>query len=300
MKIKFVDFENYFSEFSLNDEEKKNAEDFIYSDNDFSGTEVKASYSSGCFIFRYFSHDTGYYFSAPYPLSDFANIIEAYKSISEYCRLETVREIIVDIPKEEIELALRGAEHYELQTDEDDMSMVAIDTECMLLEEIPEVMIDDIYLGEFAFLYADEYEKMLKNENLNLHYGYNIMEDIPDADGTVMIENLKLEFENRESITLAATVLSDVGENVFVGEGVIFGFDGRSGAYAAFRVLPEWQRQGIGRKIFSGLLKIAKEIGLKKLFAEIKEENIASLALMNSFKSADEFLNGVYLYEFSL
>ena len=300
MKIKFVSPEAFNECFVLCDEEREAAVDFISFASDCEDAEVACSYSYGCFIFRYRSDEAGYYFSAPYPLTEKAEVASAYKAISDYCRLEAIRETIVDIPEDELELAKRGAEHYDIDSDEDGMCMLSIYNECMLIDEIPEVMIDDVYLGEFAMSYAFDYEKMLKNENLNLHYGYNLLEDIPGATGKDMIENARKEFENGESITLAATVLSESGENVFVGEGTIYGFDGRGAAYSAFRVLPEWQGRGIGKKIFRGLLKISGEIGLKKLLAEVKKENQASLALMNSFGAPEYFDEKKYSYSFAI
>ena len=232
---------------------------------------------------RFYADDVGYHFEAPIPISNSADVGKAYEVISEYCVAEAIAETVVGIPPEEKDLMLRGAKRYSEGEDEDGNLAIRIVTECMGCDDLPETMIDDVYLGEFALSYADEYEKLIKNVNLNVHFGYNILDDIPDGDGKAFVENARGEFEKGESMTFAATVLSERGENIFVGEGCLYAFDGRAEASASFRVLPEFHRRGIGTKIFRGLLKIGKDIGLERIKCDIKTENKASLALMERF-----------------
>ena len=97
------------------------------------------------------------------------------------------------------------------------------------------------------------------------------------------------DFDRSESMTFAATVLSDVGENVFVGEGALFAFDGRGAASFSFRVLPEYHRRGIGKKIFMGLFGIAESIGVDTLIGEVMAENAASRTLIAPYAKAFSF-----------
>ncbi len=299
MKLKFVDKKEFYSVFShISDEEKDYASDFIDAEYDFGDFEVKYSYFAGCIILRYFSPDAGYHFDAPFSISNSCDEASAFIAISEYCKAEAIAETIVGIEPDSLDLMLRGAEKYSLCEDEDGTLAVRIITECMECEYLPEILYDDVYLGEFADSYADKYEEIIKNANLNCHYSYNVLDDIPNGKGVDFIKNAREEFERSESMTFAATVMKE-GENRFVGEGVIYAFDGRGGASVAFRVHPDYHRRGIATKIFRGLLLIAKDIGLKEITAEVKNENTPSLGLLSKFASGEKREDKV-IFKFSV
>ena len=109
-----------------------------------------------------------------------------------------------------------------------------------------------------------------------------MLDDVPSGKGEDLIDFVRNEFENGRSMTFAATVLSPEGENVFVGEGALYAFDGRSAASVCFRVLPEYHRRGYGRSILKGLCEIAKGFGITRLIGEVMEENLPSNSLMRS------------------
>ena len=203
--------------------------------------------------------------------------------ISEYCKLQSIPEIVVGVPPEYKDIMLRGAKKYDFAEDEDGSFVFEIFTECMLTEELPEIMYDDVYLGEFALAYASKYEKLVKNVNLNRYFGYNLTDDLADGGGAEFIKLIREDFERSESMTFAATVMSDCGENVFIGEGTLYGFDGRGGASLSFRVLPEYHGRGFGRKIFMALSGIADKIGVDTLFAEVIKDNSASLRILSGY-----------------
>lgn len=263
-------------------EEIENVRSYVESDFDFGEFEVGYAYFAGALIIRYYSDEAGYHFEAPIPISSSSDFELAYLEITEYCKLQRIPEVIIGVPVEHKELVLRGALNYSISEDEDGTLVVEIYTECMIAEELPEYLSGDVYLGEFAASYADEYEKLVKNVNLNRYFGYNLTDDLPHGNGIDFINFVREEFENGEAMTFAATVF-DGGRNVFVGEGTLYGFDGRGRASLSFRVLPEYHRRGYGRKIFLGLVRIANELGVHTLSAEVINENIASLTLLEGF-----------------
>ena len=300
MKLKFVSAEEFYTTFSsISDEVVEATREMILSSDGFGDFDVAYSYAYGCIFMRYYSDEAGYHFEAPLSVTDDASIEDAYVAISEYCVSEAIAETVVGIPVDELDWMLRGAERYSSAEDEEDTLAVRIITECMECEFVPEVLYEDVYLGEFASSYAPKYEKLIKDANLNCHFGYNVLDDIPDGTGIDFIENARAEFERSESITLAATMLEN-GENSFVGEGVIYAFDGRGNACISFRVLPEYHGRGIGSKIFSGLIAIARDIGLKRIVAEVKKENTPSLNLLSRFgKGYDKGDKAVFEFDLS-
>ena len=300
MKLRFVSGEDFYKTYDcLTDKEKTEAQSFTDSDFDFGEYEVLFAYSSGCIVLRYYSENSGYHFDAPFAITENADMEKVFFDISEYCKLECIPEVVVGIEPEFKNAMLRGAKNYYETQDEDGTYAIQINTECMTAEYLPEVMIDDVYLGEFAYRYADEYEKLNKDENLNLHFGYNILDDVPNGDGKEFIDFVKAEFERGESMTFAATVLRE-GENIFVGEGCLYAFDGRGAASVSFRVLRKWQRRGIGRKIFRALMKMAKEIGLLSVTAEVKKENIPSVILLDTFNAEKSETDDKFTYIFDV
>lgn len=270
----------------MSSEEAAVAREYTHPDFDFCDFEVKYAYFSGMLIMRYYSEDAGYHFEAPISISDSSDYAQAYREITEYCKMQRIPEIIIGIPKEHRELVYRGAKHYNEDEDEDGTLAVEILTECMIHDELPEYMSSDVYLGEFALSYASKYEELVKNVNLNRYFGYNLTDDLPNGNGIDFINFVRTEFENGESMTFAATILNN-GKNEFIGEGVLYGFDARGTASLSFRVLPEFHGCGYGKKIFLGLVGIAESIGVHNLHGEVMKENLPSLALVRQFASSE-------------
>ena len=284
-KIKFFNSEDFLARSGIPDELRYAAEEYIDSFSS-SDTDVAFSYFSGTLIIRYYSDEGGYYFSPPYPLCEDADQASAFVKLSEYCTLESVREVIVDLLPEELPLALRGAEHYDAEELDDGTVALSIYTECMLCEELPEAFAGDVQLSALDDEFADEYEKLVRDVNLNKHFGYSYCDDMPDGNGSDFISMASADFDKGESMTFGAYILCE-GERRLCGEGCIYGFDGRGGACVSFRVLPEYHRRGIGRSIFDGLRHIAALIGLSRIVADAALENLGSLALLSSYKSGE-------------
>lgn len=297
--ISFVTAEKFFSSYPvLSNEEKTVALDYVSEECDFGDFEVSFAYCHGALMLKYYSEDAGYHFEAPIPLSDKCDFAAAYAEISDYCKWQAVPETVVGVPPEHRDIMLRGAEKYDFVYDEDGSLIIEIFTECMLADELPEILYNDVYLGEFALSYATEYEKLVKDVNLNRYFGYNLTDDLPNGTGEDFINLIREDFERSESMTFAATVMSDDGENIFVGEGTLYAFDGRGGASFSFRVLPEYHGRGYGRKIFAALSGIACKIGVDTLFAEVLKDNLHSLRILSSYSEPIGFDGEKYKFIF--
>lgn len=298
MNLSFSCAADFYEKSRLSESEATIARDFTDESLYDEQTEVTFAYADGCIFIRYYSDGTGYYFSPPYELCDGAASEEHFALISEYCRLQAIPEVIVDLLPEELPMALRGAEHYDAEELSDGSIALSLYTECMLIDEIPTVMTDGICLRELTAEFAEDYEKLVKDANLNCHFGYSYCDDMPDGSGEDFIKRAADEFSEGESVTYAATMDID-GEERLVGEGCLYGFCGRGTARASFRVLPEYHRRGIGRAIFAGLKTAACLIGLRELLAEVKLENIPSLSLMRSLAEPD-IKDGKAIFRFAL
>ncbi len=281
-------------------DEQEAAKEYLYTDFFAENCEVRYAVVHCCFVFRYYSDDTGYYFSAPYMLSERADVAAAYKAIADYCRLEEIPRVIIDVLPEELDMCIGGAKLYDATELDDGTYMVSFYTECMKLDELPEMMEGDVYLCEPVSAYADDYRRLIGDKEHNRYYGYDACEDLGSRGAEEYVDLIRSEFDRRISMSYAATVLGADGRNVFIGEGTLYGFDGEGSARAAFRVLPEYTRRGYGRSIFSGLMKIAREIGLSTLICEVMIENEPSLALLASLGYPHTLCDGVAVYEIQL
>jgi RimJ/RimL family protein N-acetyltransferase len=259
------------------------ARDYILQAEEMDADEILGALLCECLVFRLFSSDTGYYFAAPIPLSDSADTGAAYSEIYAYCLRECIPAVVVGVPEEDLPFATDGMTSAQVCQMSEDEYLVSIVTECMRCERLPEAMQGRVYLGEFAVSYAEDYARLVEDKELNKYYGYDVTEDVKADSPADYVVAVREEFERGESVTLAATVLGEEGENVFIGEGVLYAFDGRGGASFAFRVLPEYQGQGFGKEIFLALCRVAEEIGLVRISSDVMAENKASLRLLSHF-----------------
>ena len=302
MKLKFVPRNVFYSEFSLSDDERSKAAAYITPD--IYGHEIAHSYYKGCLLTRLFTEELGYYFWPAVPLSRRARLGKAYEAISEYARLEAIKEVYVDLPKPHVSIVTKGKPYASVikdEGDDDDFEdgedrergdpeeryFVEIDTECTLAEYLPEVMVDDVYLSEFAIAYAADYERLVRDKEVNRYFGYSYLDDAEGGSGTDFINMAREQFDRGEAMNFAATVLSG-DENLLIGEGTLYGFDGKRGASFSLRLLPEWQGKGYGKKILAALISLANGLGLSKLYAEIDERNIPSIRLISAVGKSEK------------
>ena len=73
---------------------------------------------AGCLLIRLFTPDVGYYFWPAVKLARNANIKKAYAAVSEYARLEAIKEVYVDMPKDHAALVASGRPYAAVTADE--------------------------------------------------------------------------------------------------------------------------------------------------------------------------------------
>ena len=300
MKLKFLPRDEFYGEFSLSDKERLNAAPHLADDQ--GENELRYSYFAGCLLTRLFTPDVGYYFWPAVALRTGASLKRAYAAISEYAMLEAIKEVYVDMPRGHAAIVARGRPYAVVTRDEwdegdgggdtsEEKYIVEIETECTLAEDIPEIMVDDVLISEFFSCYAEDYERLVRDKSVNQYFGYSYLDDNEDGTGADFIAMAREQFDRGEAMNFAATVLSD-DKNLLIGEGTLYGFDGRLGASFSLRLLPEWQGKGYGKKLLYALVLAADGLGLNKLYADIDERNIASLGLVSRVGRASRKRSG--------
>ncbi len=254
----------------------------------YEGCECEFAVSDGALFTRIFDDSAGYMMLYPeaLPDCDFFNAQYALGEISDYCMREGIPEVISGVPRILLSLVLLGVRHAELHAmdAEGEMLLVEIKTELHSLCGDVELMREGLCFSTPSQEYAEDYIALVRDREHNKLYGYEITDDYPDLTPSEAVAELIRENGERRTLTLFVT---DGGE--FIGEGVLYNFDGRGGAEISFRVARNKCGRGYGKRLLSALVSIGEEIGLIRLSARVHKDNAPSLSLMKKggFAEAD-------------
>lgn len=250
-------------------------------------SEMLFALEAGCIIAAAFKDKVPAVFFYPIRIMISGSEEIALALIADFCRVNELREVITDVPQDRLPVALRGVLHARLDAQDERLYTLAVETECMLLSDFPELMADELYLGEPTENFADDYKRIIFDKDVNRYTGYDVRRDSPETDPLYLIEEARADFYRGNAVTVFATLLSDEGDNVFIGEGVLYRFDGRGGAEISVRLLPEWQGKGYGKKLTLAMIELARSIDLRRLFAIVNQENTRSKSLFASLMKTE-------------
>ena len=239
------------------------------------GAEVAVTAGHGMLLVRIY--DGGRYsFVYPIELGESYDADAALIALSEYAIRELIPFYLTDTPREELERLSRLFSHVDARAyDEDVDSFVAlVYSECDMLEGVPALSHDGIYLDEITEADIPAYAALARSESVNRYWGYDYSADAADAPDEYFLRTAEGEFAR--GIALSVAVREGKGKP-FIGEGVIFDFDYRGGAKLAIRLLEAEQGRGVGSRAFGALVALAREIGLERIYAEVMCENERSV-----------------------
>ena len=254
---------------------------------DFSDPDVEfaLSYFSGCALVRVF--DMGrYLFLYPFAIEDDADTAAALDAIAEYAMREELPLVIDDVPREYVSdfLIFRHID-VDARDPYGESYRIRVKTECELLNEIPEIDAGRVKLSALIEADIPEYARLCKDKNVNKCWGYDYSEDVSDPSDEYFYETALSELSMGVSLTMAVRY----GDR-FVGEAVLYAFDGRGCAEFAVRLLPEWQGKGLGTETVRAICAAAREMGLVRLCSRVMKENSASVNMLR--KITDEHEEG--------
>jgi RimJ/RimL family protein N-acetyltransferase len=258
------------------------------------GVELALSVSSGCLVVRVC--DEGRYgFLFPFELSEDASLREAVFDISEYAMREEIGLTVYGVPEEYLSLFSEFRYLYTEGESEDGIYSVTVKNECMLLEEIPELCGERVKLNAILPSDISEYAMLSRDENVNKYWGYCYEEDCKSPDDAWFYENMRGEFERGVSVSFAVRL-----EDRFIGEVILYAFDGRGHAELAVRLLPELHGKGYGGEAVSLVMKFAESIGLCRLDSVVSCENKPSVKLFSALGKESENQGGKIIYRIYL
>ena len=244
--------------------------------------EYAVTVYESCLLVRIF--DMGrYLFVYPCELSEAADARAAIDAVREYAMREEIPLVFVDTPGYALS-EFSGYRHMDIDADDPDSAVyrVRIKTECELISEIPEVKGERVELSALREADVPLYAELCKNKNVNKYWGYDYSEDVKEPRDEYFFETANADFARGVAVTMAVRA-----DGEFVGEAVIYAFDGKGGAEFAVRLLPHFRGQGLGREAVIVAMEAARQIGLVRLYAKIMKENTASITMFR--KITDDY-----------
>jgi RimJ/RimL family protein N-acetyltransferase len=238
-------------------------------------SEFALSVYSGCALVRVF--DMGRYcFLFPYEIEADSDVSASISAIAEYAMREEIPLIFSDVPFDCLSY-FRGFRHMDIDAEdaEAESYRVRIKNECELISSVPSVARGRVELNEISEDDIADYARLCKEQNVNKYWGYNYSEDVSNPSDRYFYENALREFSSGVSVSMAIRF-----EGKFIGEGVIYAFDGRGSAEFAIRLLPEWQGKGLGTESSLAISDVGRKIGLTRLSSRVMNANGASLAML--------------------
>lgn len=239
-----------------------------------------------------------YVFPLPFLLTDDADAKGACINLAEYSVKYMIPLIISDVPRSELDFLLSIFPHvdgFTYDDEDDDSFFIKVNNECDMLDSVPRYELDEITLDELCDSDKERYAELCRDRELNRYWGYDADVDNPEGDEDFYLDTARYEFDEGVAIALA---VREGGE--LVGEATIYGFDYRGSASIAVRVMRDCQSRGIGTGATRALIKLAKEIGLSTITAEILTENKTSVKMFSKLMNLEKEENGKVYFTLKL
>ena len=260
------------------------------------GIEVALTTEGGMLLARIY--DGGRYsFVYPIEIDEGCDTVAALNAIVDYSRRELIPVYFTDVPREEIDTLTSLFDHVDARAyDDDEDSFVAVvNSECDMIDLPPTVSVDGVTLSALVDRDSAAFAAICRDREVNKYWGFDDTADLPDAPDEYYLEIAESELMRGVALSLAVRY-----EGALVGEAVLFDFDYRGSAMAGVRLAKEYHGRGIGGRAFDALIEVARRIGLKSLRADVMEENIPSLRMIERRMERGTSEGGVVHFTLSL
>ena len=245
--------------------------------------------------------DGVYEFTLPYPYRPDADTEAALTALEEYARTEEIPLVLTDLCEEDLEALCDRYLHPRVHTlpgeeGEPPLYLIEVITEAMTVEETPTLYGDGVTLTAPNRKDITPYARLCRDEEILALWGYDFREDYPDATDEDLFALTEREFAL--GLTLPFFIYY---HDTFVGEALLYAFDGRGGAECAIRILPEYRRLGIAKETLATLCDYARNT-LKMIYLEgaCRIQNLPSRALLDHTMPLLSECDGIRRYRLPL
>lgn len=265
------------------DKEKTKAAMNILSEIDFEdGNEYAITGFASCLLIRICALGR-YAFPIPIALDGEGNIGDAILEIAKYAVKEEIEFTLCSLHKDDFSL-LRGFLHINLDAEDGtgEYYTASIKNECQLLCEIPEEIGGRVTLNALSESDIAEYARLCRDAEISKYWGYDYREDYGEVEDGFFFESQTADFERGNALTLAVRL-----GDVLIGSLEFYAFDYLGGAEIDIRLFGQFRGFGYACEALTLALRVAKRIGLKKIYSTVMNENLSSLRLFSKFMSAE-------------
>ena len=250
--------------------------------------------SHGCALLRVF--DMGrYMFIFPIPMCDEADTDMAVLEVRAYAVKEEIPLVFTDVPRDEVGSLVTTFRHTNVDaSDGGDTYRVEAKSECMLLDNVPCIVTEEISLTPLAEHDIPDIARLNRDKEVNKFWGYDYLRDIGEVSDSYFLENAERERKAGTALTLAIRE----GER-YIGEAVFYAFDLMGSCEIGLRLLPEYMGRGLGAAALRAMITLGERVGLISLGATVDCENTASVALMNKYFDTYDHRDGRVYYRYT-
>ncbi len=155
---------------------------------------------------------------------------------------------------------------------------VTVKNELYALNEIPHIEGERIVLEKIMPYDKDAYFKLCTDDERNKFWGYDYRESEPHPKKDYFYLDQAHDFEQRTAINLAIRY-----KGRFAGEVILYNFDYLGKCEAGVRILPEFDKRGIGKEALLTAMNYAiYTLGVDAVVAKCYKENQASEKMLSS------------------
>ena len=258
--------------------------------------EYAAAIFADCLCLR--ACDYGRYsFIYPFMLADGADAKSAVLAMVEYATREEIPLTIADVPSEELAETVIGFRNLDIDAEDIECASyrIKVKTPPMLLSEPPTYSEGELTLGPLTEADTAEYARLSRATETTRYWGYDYRADAREPSDEYFYSIAMRALDDGVALSLAVDF-----EGKFVGEATLWGFDLKGGCKLGFRILPEWQRRGFGKRTLAQLLELCSELGIRVAIASVMKENEPSIAVVDRLMAFCRQEDGInyYLHKF--
>ena len=166
---------------------------------------------------------------------------------------------------------------------------VKVNCELSILTEHPTLTSERLLLNEICECDAESYFRLCTDAERNKYWGYDYTETVAEPDTDFFYLDQKKDFDARVAMNFAIRY-----KGRFAGEVILYDFDFCGTCEIGVRILPEFDRRGIGKEAMNAVAEYAiYTLGVDKVRAKCFKENLPSKrmlsAIMNKAGEDEEF-----------
>lgn len=236
-----------------------------------------------------------YVFVYPIALTDDAKDTDALEQIRLYAVREEVPLIFCDVPPEALSVLENFFRYTEAYGEDEDSLQVRVLSDISRAADIPEVCDGVLTLRPICEGDIADYARLCRDAELNKYWGYDYRADAREPSDEYFYDVAMRSAEDGTALSLAVSL-----DGRFVGEATLWGFDLLGGCKVGFRILPEWQGRGFGKRTLTLLLELCSELCVKTVCASVMKDNAPSIAVVGGIMSFCRQEDGINYYIYKL